>query len=388
MNPVPSPNDSMTAVFAGGGTGGHLYPALAVADALQRRVPNVRCVFFGTDKPIDQRILTGTGHDLVRQSLPPFERAPWRWPKMLLEYRQATRDCRAHFSDQCPWVVVGTGSISSVPAMREAQRAGLLTVLLNPDATPGRANRHLAPSADAVFVQWSESVEHFPAREKVHVVGCPIRPQFHRATREQGVKRFGLDPDRKTLLVTGASQGARTVNEAVLANLDFLDEASGWQVLHLTGELDFGRVQKAYEGRRIPSRIVRFTRHMAQAIAASDLVVSRAGASTLAELAAAGRPSILMPYPYHKDMHQLANARCLVRRMAARIVPDAIDAAVNGPALREALEPLMFDDEKRGAMGQAASRAGQAQAADEIADHILAMARARDEIGERETVEA
>ena len=363
--------------FAGGGTGGHLYPALAIADALRRCWPDVRCVFFGTHRPIDQRILEGTGHELIRQALPPIRLAPWRWPGMLRGYWQTSRLCRARLEIDRPMVVIGTGSLSSVPAVREAHRAGLCTVLLNPDAIPGRANKHLASQADVVFAQWEETVAWMPRTTDVRVMGCAIRPQFAAVDGAAGVRRFGLDPARRTLLVTGASQGARTVNEAVLANLDFLESHHDWQVLHLTGELDFDRVREAYQGRDIRARVLSFTERMAEAIAAADLVISRAGASTLAEITALGRPGILFPYPFHRDMHQLANARCLERMSAARIVHDAIDPAINGPALRRALEPLMNDDQGRAAMGEAARRMGRASAAGEIAGQIIDLALGR-----------
>lgn len=373
--------------FAGGGTGGHLYPALAIADALRRRWAHVRCVFFGTQRPIDQRILGGTGHELVRQTLPPIRLAPWRWPGMLCGYWQTSRLCRARLQVDRPVVVVGTGSLSSVPAVRQAHRAGLLTALLNPDALPGRANRHLAPLADVVFAQWEETVDLMPRSIDVRVLGCAIRPQFGRVDRVAGIRRFGLDPACRTLLVTGASQGARTVNEAVLANLDYLESHRDWQVLHLTGELDFGRVQESYRGRGIRAQVRPFTERMAEAIAVADLVISRAGASTLAEITALGRPGILMPYPFHRDMHQLANARCLERASAARIVHDAIDPAINGPALRRALEPLMKDDREREAVADAARRMGRADAATEIADQIIDLAVGRGTAPTCETLE-
>ena len=373
--------------FAGGGTGGHLYPALAIADELCRRRPDIRCVFFGTHRPIDQRILDGTGYELVRQNLPRIRFAPWHWPGMLSRYWQTKRLCRARLKIDRPLVVVGTGSLSSVLAVREARHAGLLTVILNPDAIPGRANRHLAPYADVVFAQWEETVDLMPRSTAVRVTGCAIRPQFGCVDPAAGIEHFGLDGDRRTLLVTGASQGARTVNEAVLANLDYLESQEDWQFLHLTGELDFEQVRDAYRGRRIRARVLSYTERMAEAIAVADLVISRAGASTLAELTAMGRPSILMPYPFHKDMHQLANARCLERTSAARVVRDAIDPGSNGPALRQILEHLMNDPKGRAAMAGAARRMGRPDAATEIANRIVELAVDRGAVSSRETLE-
>ncbi len=364
-------------MFAGGGTGGHLYPALAIASALRKHLPRARVVFFSTQRTIDQRILDGVDCDLIPQTLPELRRAPWRWPRMLLGYRQARLRCRLRFEADPPAIVMGTGGISSVPAVQEAVRAGIPTVLLNPDALPGRANHYLARSADVIFAQWEDTIGHLPRSARVVVSGCPVRAAFNRTTREAGQKRFGLDPDRKTLLVTGASQGARTVNEAVLAGAAFLESRHDWQVLHLTGETEYEEVRKVYDGRSIRVCVCPYTDYMADALAAADLVVARAGASTLAEITTMGRASILMPYPYHRDMHQLANARCLVRASAARIVHDKVDPAVNGPALQQVLEQLLGDDELRNTMAAAARRLGRGQAASEIADQIVGLAQKR-----------
>jgi UDP-N-acetylglucosamine--N-acetylmuramyl-(pentapeptide) pyrophosphoryl-undecaprenol N-acetylglucosamine transferase len=284
--------------------------------------------------------------------------------------------------------IVGTGGLASVPAVREGVRLGIPTALLNPDALPGRANKYLASSADVVFAQWNETVDHLPRRASVRVVGCPVRRVFNEATRAAGIERFGLRADCHTLLVTGASQGARTINEAVIANIDFLKSRGDWQILHLTGDAGYEPVRDGYRQRSVDAKVLRFTEHMAEALAAADLVISRAGASTLAEITAVGRPSILMPYPFHRDMHQLANARCLASTPggpAARIVNDAADLKANAPALREALEHLMGDDSGREAMSAAALRIGHGNAAATVADEVLRLARER---GTRATCES
>jgi len=375
----PGQSDSPLVAFAGGGTGGHLYPALSLAEAFRRRVPRVRFLFFATDRAIDARILDQTDCRIVRQKLPALRRAPWRWPGIFMGYRRACRVCRSCFRDDRPMVVVGTGGLSSVPAVQEARRAGIPTVLMNPDAIPGKANRFLARRADAVFAQWKETAAHLPPGSRVLACGCPIRPEFGTADRAAGLERFGLDKARSTLLVTGASQGARTLNDAVLHNLDRLVRSPHWQVLHLTGHSDLDRVRAGYARHDIRSVILPFTHDMPEALHVADLVVSRAGASTLAEISAVGVPSILMPYPFHRDMHQLANARCLERVGAARIVKDALDASVTGPALGEVLGQLMTDDAARRAMASAVCRVGRSNAADEIAERIWTLAN-REEV--------
>lgn len=374
--------------FAGGGSGGHLYPALAIADALRASLPDVRFVFFGTRRAIDQRILAEQRCDLVRQTLYGLSRAPWRWPQIYLGFRRSSMVCRSLFGSEQPVAVIGTGGMASIPAIREATRVGIPTAIFNPDAIPGRANRFLARSVDVVFAQFDETIDQLPRSANVVVSGCPIRTEFNHADRDAGMARFGLDRRRKTLLVTGASQGARTLNQAVLANLDYLELLTDWQVLHLTGDLDYEDVQRAYASRSVCARVLPFTTDMAEALTAADLVIARSGASTLAEITAVGRASILLPYPFHRDGHQLANARCLVRASAARIVQDAIDPAVNGPAVRAALEQLTVDDQMRQAMAMAARQMGRGQAATAIADEIIALGRSRGTLAQPESLKA
>lgn len=373
--------------FAGGGTGGHLFPPIAVAQALREMIPGSRFVFFGTERPLDRHILGTVDAESVVQPLPRLTGSPWHWPTILLKLRQCGALCKGRFQLDRPSVVVGTGGMASVPAVREAHRLKIPIAIFNPDALPGKANRFLAKSAGAVFVQWEDSTPHFRESGSVHVTGCPIRSEFRTADRDAGLRRFQLNPDKKTLLVTGASQGARTINEAITAVLPALGDFSDWQVLHLTGETDFSAVRDAYAGQGVSHVLLPFTPHMAEALAASDLVVSRAGASTLAEITALGKPSILLPYPFHKDRHQEANARCLARVDAAVIVCDCVDRAVNGRALWEALRPLLMNPDQRERMARAARNLGRPDAAKNVAERLSAMANAPSRGGAADSLE-
>lgn len=362
---------SPTFVFAGGGSGGHLYPALAIAAELRRRVPDARIVFFGTNRAIDDRILGAVQGEFVRQGVRPLTNRPWRWPGFAYCLYRERRSCRARFDLDRPDAVIGTGGFASAPAVREAARLGIPCALLNPDCVPGKANRYLAPHVDAVFAQWRETAAHWPDAVRVVVSGCPIRPAFAEARREDGVRCFDLNPAKKTLLVTGASQGARTINEALIANADFFSASPEWQILHLTGDADFDAVRGAWFKSSVSAKVLAYTDRMAEALAAADFVISRAGASTLAEITAVGRASVLLPYPFHKDRHQFENARCLERGGAAVLLEDEIDPDANAPKLREAMKELMFDAARREAMAGAARRMGRPRAASMIAEHIL-----------------
>lgn len=374
--------------FAGGGTGGHLYPAIGVASAIRERVPDARFVFFGTQRAIDKQILDSVDCGLVRQTLSPISVKPWRWPAVVRDLRASHRVCRDFFGSDVPAVVVGTGGLASVAPVREAHRAGIPVAIFNPDAIPGRANRHLAARSSLVFAQWTETVNHYPKGVRVEVTGCPVRAAFQSADRRRGMEHFELDPRRKTLLVTGASQGARTINEAILACADFIAELGDWQILHLTGKNDHEFVSRGYAGRSVIAMVVAYTENMADALAAADLVVSRAGASTLAELTALGRASVLLPYPFHRDQHQWANALCLSEHGAARIVRDSVDVHVTAPALRTALTELMSNDARRRTMGSAAAALGRLDAADRIAEKLLQLAGLGGAARRLETMEA
>lgn len=329
-----------TYVFAGGGTGGHLYPGIAVADALRDLQPTARIVFFTTTRPLDRRLLAPRGYEQVEQDVAPFTLHPLRVPHFLLAWRRSVARARAFIQANNVQAVLGLGGYAAGPPVAAAQKLGVRNGLLNPDAIPGKANRHLARRADLVVLQWDVSRRYLPAGAKCSVLGCPIRPGFGVPSAEEGRRHFGLDAQRPVLLVTGASQGARTINEAVATVWPAFQSAHPeWQLLHLAGTEQAASVRAAYATAR-NATVVDFTSDMHLAMAAADIVVSRAGASTLAELTVAGKPSILFPYPYHRDQHQRANAQELVREGAAVLITDQQTVGANGPALRSALEKL------------------------------------------------
>lgn len=357
---------------------------LAIAEALggiqnaefkiQNEDDACRFAFFGSSRAIDRELIRIPDADLVQQSVRPVSLRPWKWPAFYWHWRASRKTCREYFSRQRPAVVIGSGGFASGPPICEAAALGIPTVLLNPDAVPGRANRFLAGRADLVCVQWAESRARFAGHPACVVTGCPVRGRFRSAGRTAGLEHFGLSADRRTLLVTGASQGATSINGAIIALLDDLSRLSDWQFLHLAGTADAERTRAAYAARGLPANVLAFTDRMPEAMAAADLIVSRAGASTLAEITAMGKPSVLMPYPYHRDMHQRTNARMLTSRGAACLVEDRIDPRLTAPALREALLGLMGDEGALARMASAARRMGAPDAAERIAAEVRRLA--------------
>jgi len=383
---------TMRIVMAGGGTGGHLYPGLAVADALRARTGgSVELVWAATPRPVDQRLLSKFGEQYIRQPVQPLVKSVSKVWGFWRGWRESCAYWAAYFSANDVGCVVALGGYAAGPASYVAAKRKIPVVLLNPDALPGLANRFLLRRADVVVTQWPLATKYQGSiRGRAKALGCPIRPELLGRTREEGAARLGLDPAFKTLVVTGASLGAKTINDAVLEMLEDSEIREPfeylhgnapkggitcrWQIVHLAGMDQAAAVRQAYA--KFPDvrvRVMDYCDDMASLWAVADLAIARAGASTCAELTACGVPSLLLPYPFHKDMHQRANAEELERAGAALIIDDAKDASLNAAAIKTTLKSLLYDDAQRNLMAQAATIAGKPMAADAIAGEILAL---------------
>jgi len=361
-------------IFAGGGTGGHLYPALAVAQQLIEARDDAGVVFACSNRPIDRRILAPLDYAIVPQPIRPLPRNLRSVPGFLLAWWRSRTIARRLLDDLKPAAVLGTGGFAAAPLVRQAAKAHLPTALLNPDAVPGKANRYLAGHADVVFTQFDSTVKHFAAdiASRVRSVGCPIRGGFATADRDEAAGFFNLDPNRRTLLVNGGSQGAANINEAVAMLGDELDRFAGdWQMLHITGLSYVEEVNDSDGPGSIPTLLLKYCDRMDLAYAAADLALCRGGASTAAELTASGTPAVIMPYPYHADDHQRLNAGPLESAGAAIVCTDAADATANTKMLRDQLLGLMDDPQRLEQMHQAAISQAHPDAAKEIAAWML-----------------
>jgi UDP-N-acetylglucosamine--N-acetylmuramyl-(pentapeptide) pyrophosphoryl-undecaprenol N-acetylglucosamine transferase len=358
--------------MAGGGTGGHLYPGLAIAEALRRIDPDTAVAFSCTRREIDRKVLAGTGYPATPTDAKPFRRTPWSWPSFLVSLFVAGNQVRRRFHEFCPDVVVGLGGFGSYSPVRVGRKYGLATVILNPDIVPGRANRALAKRVDAVFCQFDETAAEFGPIARA--TGCPVRPSLLGRKRADGAAAFGLDPAKRTLLVTGASLGARTINRSMVSLMKEGGLPAGWQVLHLAGHGEYEEVAAAYKAMAAPAVVRPYADDMGLAYAAADLAVARAGASSVAEIMAVGLPAIFLPYPFHKDQHQLHQARAIEAKGAALVVEDQPDDPTTWMRLGEALAALMNDASRLDAMRQEARAASKPHAAEEIAQAILKLA--------------
>jgi UDP-N-acetylglucosamine--N-acetylmuramyl-(pentapeptide) pyrophosphoryl-undecaprenol N-acetylglucosamine transferase len=370
-------DEQRTILFAGGGTGGHLYPGIAVAQALVRRAPHLRPLFLCTTRAIDRTILEPTGFEFIQQPIQP----PVKSIGGLLKFWRSWRDTRdllkKLLKERNPVAALGLGGYAAGPAVKIAAEKKVPAAILNPDVIPGKANHYLLRYVRHIFCQFEATRNCLsPAHvDKMVVTGCPIRADLTPLpTRAEAAKRLGIDPKLSTLTITGASQGAQTVNDAVLESLKSA-ELHGWNILHLAGKDHAAAVRAEYREMNMPAVVIDFTAAMNDVWAVSDLVVARSGASTCAELTACGIPSILMPYPYHKDMHQRANAKVLADAGAAVLLDDQKDRKKNADALKPTLTGLLSDATKRAKMSAQAKSLAHADAAERVAEMLETMAR-------------
>ena len=362
--------------FAGGGTGGHIYPAVAVAEQIVKIEPTAKIHFFCSTRSIDEQILARTG---LEYTMLPVKGFAGRLSKLiglcssLLKSYNTAREAIAESKDA---VVVGLGGFVSGPVCQAARRCKIPVALLNVDILPGWANRIAARWADEIFVQFDQTKQYFAKRRtKVSVVGCPLRGGFENPEPDKATEQLGLDNAKKILLITGASSGSESINNAVCSLLEKLDAfANDWQMVHLTGTGNYEKVRARYADAKISHNVLGYFDDMPNLLAAADLVVGRSGAVSVAEFAAASVPSICMPYPYHKDKHQYLNAGKLVDAGAAVIVDDLPDEEDRAGWLWEELEELMKDGEKRQQMAQGCRAIANPQADLRIAEELLRMA--------------
>jgi UDP-N-acetylglucosamine--N-acetylmuramyl-(pentapeptide) pyrophosphoryl-undecaprenol N-acetylglucosamine transferase len=353
-------------VIACGGTGGHLFPGLAVAEEWTDRGGKV--LLLVSEKKIDQE--ARRKYPQYRfETVPAVAKPATLSPKMLpflWKLWQTKGRCGAMLKDFGADAVLGMGGFTSLPPCWAAKKAGIPAFVHDSNALPGKANRLTAKFCRQVFIGMEPARAYFAGREVVST-GTPVRAEMKRLpSREDAAAKFGLDPSRPTLLVTGGSQGARRLNSLVA--MAFADFPPGTQVLHIAGPLDQPRVEEEAAGRD-GYRVVGFCDDMPSAYAVADAVLSRSGASSMTELAYLGLPSILVPFPYAADDHQTKNAEVFEKAGAAFLEQEgALDAA----KLAARVTALTGDLQTRDRMAQAARSLAVPDAAARVCDAILA----------------
>jgi UDP-N-acetylglucosamine--N-acetylmuramyl-(pentapeptide) pyrophosphoryl-undecaprenol N-acetylglucosamine transferase len=364
-------------LFAGGGTGGHIYPALAVAEQIRKTDGDAQITFLCSGRAIDSRILSKTEFEFIPLPMKPFSVRPDKlivFCMAFLRSYQIAKERINAFRDST--IVVGVGGFASAPVVFAAGRLHVPVAMLNVDIVPGRANKLLAGFAKEIFVQFAETAKDFAKTGAVvSVTGCPLREGFVHPDKHKAINGLGLDKDKNTLVVTGASSGSMSINSAVCRLLTDLEEfREDWQVVHLTGRANYEQVHDGYANTKIPHKVLDYYDDMASLLAVADLVVGRAGAVSVAEYAASGVAAICMPYPYHKDRHQYSNAGKLVEAGAAVVVEDVPrDCEQTSKNLSGQLIPLMKDRERLRQMGQSGRTLAKLDAAERVAAKVISM---------------
>ncbi|MES2702936.1 MAG: undecaprenyldiphospho-muramoylpentapeptide beta-N-acetylglucosaminyltransferase [Bacteroidota bacterium] len=311
-------------IIAGGGTGGHIFPAVAVGHALQRLRPGTQLLFVGAKDKMEMEKVPQEGFEIIGLDIVGFNRSSLlkniMLPYKLLKSRMAARSIIKEFA---PDAIVGVGGFASFPVLNAGQGMGVPTLIQEQNSYAGKSNKILGRSAKAICVAYEHMERFFPA-DKIILTGNPVRKAISQMARtsEEGKAFFGLNPDVQTILIVGGSLGAKSVNEAIDAQLAELMKENV-QVIWQTGKpyYELARSRAAAFGNRV--KVYDFIKEMEFAYAAADVVVSRAGALAIAELCIAAKPVIFVPYPHAAENHQESNAMSLVKHNAAMMVQDA-----------------------------------------------------------------
>jgi UDP-N-acetylglucosamine--N-acetylmuramyl-(pentapeptide) pyrophosphoryl-undecaprenol N-acetylglucosamine transferase len=347
----------MRAILAGGGTGGHVIPALAIAQELQRRY-QAEVLFIGTARGLENRLVPAAGFPLQLVKVGALNRVSLATRlRTGLDLPRAIFTAAGMLNEFQPDIVIGVGGYASGPAMLAAILKHTPTLAFEPNLVPGFANRMVARFVSAAAVHFEQTADHF--RNAV-VTGVPVRPAFFQIPKKQ------YSPGSPTLLVFGGSQGARAINQAVVRSLpELVRRLPGLHVIHQTGEREYNQVQAAYAGIAISSEVHKFIDNMPAFFARADLVLCRSGASTVAEIAAAGKPAIFVPFPRAADDHQRRNAEAMEHANAAVVLEET---RLDEVWLVDTIEALIQDPARLGKMSDAARAMAHPDAAKEIAE--------------------
>ncbi|MBW1860853.1 MAG: undecaprenyldiphospho-muramoylpentapeptide beta-N-acetylglucosaminyltransferase [Deltaproteobacteria bacterium] len=360
------PNNEVRGIIAGGGTGGHLFPGVAIAREICRRYQRASMLFVTGRRKMETEILTRSGFCQTSIVVEGLKGMGWKKRtiallKLPLSFFQSISIIK-RFS---PHLVLGVGGYSAGPVCLAARLMGIPTAIHEQNSFPGLTNRILCRIVDRVFISFEESRKYFPGGS-LYLTGNPLREELliEKKPDDKGNKKI-------TILVVGGSQGARAINKAFVAALEILkNKGEDPLSIHQTGETDYSQVVEAYRQRGLKGDIMPFIQDMAEAYHLADIVVSRAGATTVSELAALGKPSILIPYPHAANRHQEINARMLVQAGGAEMM---LQEDLSGEGLAGILMKYMNNRRDLREMGAQAQKMGQGDAAKDIVNQLVDM---------------
>ena len=363
-------------IISGGGTGGHIFPALSIADAIKAKHPDAKILFVGADNRMEMQRVPDAGYDIVGLPIAGFDRKNMlNNIKVLWKIFKSQRMAKKIIKEFAPHAAMGVGGYASGPTLKMAASMGIPTLIQEQNSYAGVTNKILSKHAKMICVAY-DGMERFFPKEKIILTGNPVRKNLldMRGSRKEAMKTMGLDENKKCVLIVGGSLGARSINEGIIANLEKIRANSDIQFIWQTGKLYFEEMKKRADeiGKPKNLTITDFVSNMASALSAADIVVSRAGAGSISEFALLGKAVILVPSPNVSEDHQTKNAMALVDKDAAIYVADAnvkeelIDKAVETVHDRMKIELLETNILKM----------GKPDAASEIADEVLKLADA------------
>lgn len=361
-------------IVSGGGTGGHIFPALSIADAIRRKHPDAKILFVGADNRMEMQRVPDAGYKIVGLPIAGFDRKNLlKNIKVLWLILKSQRMAKKVIRDFAPQAVVGVGGYASGPTLKMAASMGIPTLIQEQNSYAGVTNKILAKKAKMICVAY-DGMERFFPHEKIKFTGNPVRKSLidMRANRSEAMKAMGLNENRKCILIVGGSLGARSMNEGVFAGIDIIKENKDIQFIWQTGKLYIEEMKKRCETVGKPENLVitDFVSNMANALGAADLVVSRAGAGSISEFALLGKAVVLVPSPNVSEDHQTKNAMALVEKDAAIYVPDV---KAKEDMIRVAVETVK-NPEKIADLERNVEKLGKPDAAEVIADDVIMLA--------------
>lgn len=365
-------------IISGGGTGGHIYPAITIARAIADIEPT-EFLYVGSKIGLENTLIPNEGIPFVTIDVRGLERKISFRNLVTLGKTTGSLIKAEHIIHKFkPDVVIGTGGFVCGPVLLAASLSGIPTLVQEQNVIPGVTNTILSRFVKCVALGYEEAAERFKRKDILVYTGNPVRKDILTGTKDHGRALLGLDPDKFTLLVAGGSRGARSINNAMIEVHRYFRDSKDIQILHVTGDHEYDRVVGQLEGIDGKGRygegshIIPYLHHMPEALAAADLAVYRAGAVGLAELTVRGLPAILIPYPYAAEDHQRYNAQALVMCGAAKMI---LDKMLTGRELLEEIVHLKNDPEALKRMAQASKSKGRPQAAHDIAELALSIAK-------------
>lgn len=363
-------------IISGGGTGGHIFPALSIADAIKAKQPDAKILFVGADNRMEMQRVPDAGYEIVGLPIAGFDRKNLlKNVKVLWKIFKSQRMARKIIKKFAPQTAVGVGGYASGPTLKMAASMGIPTLIQEQNSYAGVTNKILSKSARMICVAY-EGMERFFPKEKIKLTGNPVRKNLldMRANRKEAMKAMGLDENKKCVLIVGGSLGARSINEGIIASIEQIRANKDVQFIWQTGKLYFEEMQRraAEIGKPENLTITDFVSNMANALSAANLVVSRAGAGSISEFALLGKAVILVPSPNVSEDHQTKNAMALVDKDAAIYVADA---NVKEELIKKTIETVN-DEMKISLLETNIVKMGKPNAASEIADEVLKLADA------------